>query len=61
MEHFGAPGRLSSYGAADLPGQDCNCCCSMGSGSAHLSATPVDLHPVQHSSQAGSTLFLTSE
>jgi len=39
MEHFGASGRLSSYGAADLPGQDCNCCCSMGSGSVHLSAT----------------------
>jgi len=57
MEHFGASGRFSSYEAADLPGQDCNCCCSMGSGSAHLSATLVDLHPGQHSTRAGSTLW----
>lgn len=57
MEHFGAPGRHSSYGAADLPGQDCNCCFSMGSVPAHLSATPGDLHPLQHSCRAGSTLW----
>jgi len=61
MEYFGASGRLSSYEAAYLPDQGCNCCCSMGSGSAHLSATPAGLHPGQHSSRAGSTLWPHSQ
>ena len=60
MESFGAHDRPSSYEAADLLGQGCNCCCSLGYGSAHLSATPGDLHPGQHSNRAGSTLWLHS-
>src|SRR5690606_12891156 len=60
MEHFGASGRLSSYEAADLPDQGCSCCYSLGSGSTHLSTTPGDLHPGQHSCREGSTLWLHS-
>ena len=60
MASFGAHDRPSSYEAADLPGQGYNCCCKMVSGSAHLSATPGDLHPGQHSNRAGSTLWLHS-